>query len=391
MIMRYWKKPSNVLSAWWKKKVSFGNIKNGNTMKSPPPSSTGRKRPFSGNFLKNPGKAGPIIKGLNRCLRRGTFRAGVFLLFIFTPLFFSCVALDPVRIPQGTLPVRAAVPEELLPRWLPFARGIDYFEGRILEPRLELWALRVDLAEPSLRIVVSGEEPLGGLIREGHIPSTKVSSFVKSRRCAAGINTNPFRPVSGQEGEDREIIGVTISGGIMVARPNPAYDALVFYAGGKAAILSQAEIDPGGAVQNAVGGFSIILRKETIPQRLSGAGGAPRHPRSAAGLSADGGTLYLLVIDGRRPGSRGATERETGLLLKQLGAADGLNFDGGGSTALALRYPNGRVRAVNTPIHNGVPRQERGVATCLGIALTPENPPPETLAQPATSVRRLRK
>ncbi|MDR3020602.1 MAG: phosphodiester glycosidase family protein, partial [Treponema sp.] len=93
-----------------------------------------------------------------------------------------------------------------------------------------------------------------------------------------------------------------------------------------------------------------------------------RHPRSAAGISADGNTLYLIVIDGRRAGSIGGTENETALLLLALGAYNGINFDGGGSSALALRYPDGKTRAANTPIHGNIPGQERAVAGCLGIS-----------------------
>jgi exopolysaccharide biosynthesis protein len=74
-----------------------------------------------------------------------------------------------------------------------------------------------------------------------------------------------------------------------------------------------------------------------------------------------------VVIDGRRPGSVGATEVETALLLRALGSADGINFDGGGSSAMALRYPDGKVRTVNTPVHGGVAGSERAVAGCLGI------------------------
>jgi exopolysaccharide biosynthesis protein len=77
-----------------------------------------------------------------------------------------------------------------------------------------------------------------------------------------------------------------------------------------------------------------------------------------------------VVIDGRRAGSVGATEAETALLLRALGAADGINFDGGGSTALALRYPDGKIRTVNTPVHGGVVGSERAVAGCLGIQET---------------------
>ncbi len=62
-----------------------------------------------------------------------------------------------------------------------------------------------------------------------------------------------------------------------------------------------------------------------------------RHPRTAVGVSADGRTLYLLVIDGRQPDfSAGATLAELAGLLTSEGAAAVYNLDGGGSTAMAL-------------------------------------------------------
>ncbi|MDR0451331.1 MAG: phosphodiester glycosidase family protein [Treponema sp.] len=266
----------------------------------------------------------------------------------------------------------------MLPRWEPFAedaaRALFLFEGKIREPRLELWALRVDLKAPGLRIVVSGPEASGEEFREGHIPSTTVSRFTGQYKCLAGINANPFSPVSGKIGEDRIIDGIVVADGFVVARPNPAFDALVFYedAGGgavRAAIVNQGELAASlEGIRNAVGGFSTVLRDGEIVERLLAPGAAlPRHPRSAAGLSADGRYLYLLAVDGRRIGSVGATEAELALILRQLGAADGLNFDGGGSTSLALRYPDGKVRPVNTPIHKQIPGWERGVSACLGI------------------------
>jgi exopolysaccharide biosynthesis protein len=94
-----------------------------------------------------------------------------------------------------------------------------------------------------------------------------------------------------------------------------------------------------------------------------------RHPRSAAGLCADGKYLYLVVIDGRRLGSIGATQLETALLLRSLGCHTGLNFDGGGSSALAIRYPDGSVKTVNTPGGFG---WERTVTGCIGISLSTE-------------------
>jgi hypothetical protein len=214
----------------------------------------------------------------------------------------------------------------------------------------------------------------------GTVPSTRVSSFVRDYGLIAGINTVPFDPVSAREGEARTIVGIVISDGIQSSPPRPEYDALVFYESGRADIVNQGASFEG--VRHALGGFRIILENGELPSRLrpgenagtAEAPQAPRHPRSAAGISPDGLTLYLLVIDGRRLRSVGATEAETGLILKALGADKGLNFDGGGSSALALGFPDGSVKTVNIPIHSGIPGKERAVASCLGIRLTPNSP-----------------
>jgi exopolysaccharide biosynthesis protein len=299
------------------------------------------------------------------------------LLLFFISLLFSCASISPLATPPEAFPLRAAVPGELAPQWEAFAPGIDYFEGRIAKPRLELWALRVDLGNPALEIVVNGDAQLNGDGSgegRGVIPSATVSGFVRDYGCVAGINANPFDRVSAKVGEPRTISGIALAEGFLAAAPHPRFDALVFYQDGSAAIVNQGSLDDEAlsSIRNAVGGFYEVLRDGALPARLLAQGGKPaRHPRSAAGLSADGRTLYLLAVDGRRPGSVGATEEELGIILKQLGADDGLNFDGGGSTALALRHADGRIRPVNTPIHGMIPGTERAVATCLGIRVKP--------------------
>ena len=223
---------------------------------------------------------------------------------------------------------------------------------------MEFFAVRADLSDPALLIVAGGAG-------EGGTVSAKVSSFVRGNNLLAGINALPFDRVSGREGEPRINAGLVISDGVMLSRPHHEFDALVFFDDKSAAIASQSEIGSMENILHAVGGFRRILRNgEAVPrvQSLNS-----RHPRSAAGLSADGVYLYLLVIDGRRPRSRGATELETALLLRSLGASDALNLDGGGSSALALRSPDGKVRVVNTPVHGRIPGRERAVAGCLGF------------------------
>jgi hypothetical protein len=64
--------------------------------------------------------------------------------------------------------------------------------------------------------------------------------------------------------------------------------------------------------------------------------GVRRNPRTLAGVAADGRVL-LVAIDGRRPGfSVGASFVESAGVLQALGAADGVNLDGGGSTTFTL-------------------------------------------------------
>jgi exopolysaccharide biosynthesis protein len=224
--------------------------------------------------------------------------------------------------------------------------------------------VRIDLTAPDLRVVVKG-----GAYGSVKTLSTKVSSFVSDNQLAAGINAVPFYTSSEEEGKPITNTGIVVSGGVLIAPPHPRYDALVWYTDGSVSIVSQPEIHSVEEIENAVGGFYQILKANELTGRVLDR--ESRHPRSAAGISSDSRYLYLLAIDGRRFGSAGTTEAETALLLKALGCWDGINLDGGGSSSLALRYPDGTVRVVNTPVHDGVPGRERAVAGCLGFALNP--------------------
>jgi len=287
-------------------------------------------------------------------------------LFIFNfSLFISCTTFSHVEGP-------AASPEAVSVQWTPLqVPGLDYFAGKVSRPRIEFYALRVDLGAANLRIVAA-PGGLGKINRAWRIVSTRVSSFVRDYGLIAGINALPFAPSSDIEGEPRINVGLVIADGITFSPPHNSFDALVFYKDGHAAIAAQSEIKDLDSIENAVGGFYRILEHGELAPRvlnMSDSAGAkhPRHPRSAAGISPDNKFLYLIVIDGRQIKSIGSTEAETALLLKALGATEAINFDGGGSSALAIRYPDGQIRVVNSPIHGNIPGRERAVAGCLGI------------------------
>lgn len=113
-------------------------------------------------------------------------------------------------------------------------------------------------------------------------------------------------------------------------------------------------------VDELVGGFPLLLLDgrpvlDRVPA-IREAFALRRHPRSAVAIRPDG-TVLLVVVDGRQPGhSDGMTLPELTDLLLELGAADALNLDGGGSSALVLRG-----ELVNRPSDP----EERAVANAL--------------------------
>jgi hypothetical protein len=116
--------------------------------------------------------------------------------------------------------------------------------------------------------------------------------------------------------------------------------------------------EDGPPLRFAVGGFPILRDGAPLPGLDAGA----LAPRTSAGVSADGRTVYLVVVDGRSEASSGVSVAELAELLRSFGAADAVNLDGGGSSAMVTREPGDegtRVRNVPSdgrqrPVPNGV-------------------------------------
>jgi hypothetical protein len=92
-----------------------------------------------------------------------------------------------------------------------------------------------------------------------------------------------------------------------------------------------------------------------------------REPRTAIGVSRDRRTLILAVVDGRSSRSVGMTLAELAVLMRDLGAEDALNLDGGGSTTMWLRSDG----VVNTPSDGS----QREVANHLAVQAGGAGPP----------------
>jgi hypothetical protein len=110
----------------------------------------------------------------------------------------------------------------------------------------------------------------------------------------------------------------------------------------------------------AVGGFPILAGG----QPLSGLDAVTLAPRTAAGASADGRTVYLLAVDGRTASSTGMSVADEANLLRSLGAAVAVNLDGGGSTTMAVADPGQDDVVIRNTPSDGT---ERAVANGIGV------------------------
>lgn len=103
-----------------------------------------------------------------------------------------------------------------------------------------------------------------------------------------------------------------------------------------------------GKLEYAVS-FSHYLIQNGVCCIALGQGDTSLEPRSAFGVT-ETGALVLLAIDGRQDGySGGANNRETALVLADLGVKTGVNLDGGGSTNLSVCGSDGEIVTINRP------------------------------------------
>ena len=133
-------------------------------------------------------------------------------------------------------------------------------------------------------------------------------------------------------------------------------------------------------VVQAVGGGSMLVRGGEIFTDPADEGFKPdfylnRHPRTAAGVTSSG-ELLLVTVDGRQYFSQGMTIAELAQLMKDLGAVDAINLDGGGSTSLSIRgaVVNSPSEGTERPVANMLIVQANQPEAASGIKFTDANP-----------------
>jgi hypothetical protein len=265
----------------------------------------------------------------------------------------------------------AATPAPARDRWLAPVRAVRVLHRTTHHPDgapLVLHAAYIDLCDPAVAFRVTAPE-------EARQP---VSRWARRAGVAVAINGDFF------DGHPSRPLGPTRGRGVWwPPRPVFYYGALVAMGDGLPVRIEDIPEEGGAGIAGVGPEFTEVLasqehvvsRGQVRLSRFVNHGG--RNPRSGLGLSADGHTLILVAIDGRRGGSAGATTPELARALIELGAYEGVRLDGGGSSSLFVRG----VGVVNTP-SDGF---ERAVANHLGITVRTDAAPGQPAARCAAT------
>lgn len=277
------------------------------------------------------------------------------------------------------------------PTWMNGPIRVTAVEGKCEDGPVRGLVALVDLADPRVQVVVTG--PIEGPATEGtEARLLPTDTWIAQTGCTLALNGNYFgrlpeddtllsRTRPWTEGEEVDILGLSVSDGRVVSparlwenQPDPC---VVFDSDGRARIgfFTGITRDDQVAVRQGLSGFgrtdeeprtgTMLVEKGVNTGKTAKTQPLRRHPRTAAGVSADGRTLILATIDGRQPEhSVGLTLPELAQLMIAHGAFDAVNLDGGGSTSLIFEAA-GSERVTNKPSEG----KFRAVANHLGIRL----------------------
>lgn len=207
--------------------------------------------------------------------------------------------------------------------WEPVGPGVSYrhYAGE----KTDVHVVRVDLTNEEIRVIATRESERG----------LRVSDYARKNKALIAVNADYFD-------QKMKPVGLAIGPcGQWEGTKDTEREGVVAIGDGRARIDAQKAVmdPPEDWVGAAVSGWPLIVNEcaALTAKELPGSDAFTRapHPRSAAGVSKDGKTLYLVVADGRREGVPGMTLAELAEFMRnELDVCSAMNFDGGGSTAM---------------------------------------------------------
>ena len=270
-----------------------------------------------------------------------------FFLIISTVFFLSgCASSKNASSARTILSDFDFIPEQFL--WEPVAGGIERFDFENPNIPLIYHIVKIHLDNENLQLVYFPDETTKKSI-SGKFTGMKTSVFAKKTDCTVAINASPF------DGRffKKKIVGIHSFNKTVFSGANNKYAAIGFSnsqndAGYIATVIQNQTESLANDFDFCFGGFFVVLKDGEVQNSFT-----PNYnSRSGAGISKDGKTLYLLVVEGENKNqSIGLTYPQCGQIFYSAGCYDALEFDGGGSTQLCineqsiLNYKTSRVQA----------------------------------------------
>jgi exopolysaccharide biosynthesis protein len=250
-----------------------------------------------------------------------------------------------IPVPASSFAVSAVT----VGRYTPVYVGVDQAQVTVPGKHASVaYAMRVDLKAPGIRFMST---PHAG---QKETISDTSKDFAREQHLQVAINAGFFAPCCSEKPEEKDVQGLAIAEGKMVSPRNTGEtyrDALMITEDNVATIAPVTESTDLSRVYTAVTGSAVIV---THGRNTGGVNTLNKasygNPRTVVGLSRDGRYLYLVAIDGRKPGySFGTTNTESATIMIALGAYTAINLDGGGSTSMVREDAAGKVVTVNKP------------------------------------------
>lgn len=286
-------------------------------------------------------------------------------------LFLSCVS-RPQFTPEDEellYPLSAYIPESF--DWQELSPGIYRCDFKNPDFPVIWHAVKIDLTLEGLKLVCFPDQSTVAQISGdsyGEVPQPfiykgiRTQEFARLYDCTVAVNLSPFAGKNGKWdlpaklGSVRQLVGVHLADGLMISKPLSRYAGLYFKreTGSEGKSAWRASIEKNQSEKTAAGsdfafgGFYVVLENGNVEQ-----GFLRNHDsRTGAGISEDGRTLYLLVVEGENQlKSQGLSYPQCGEIFKAMGCSDALEMDGGGSSELCingrsvLSYSNFRTQA----------------------------------------------
>ncbi len=242
--------------------------------------------------------------------------------------------------------------------WKPIFKGVDRAVGTnypdSMIPRLQVAnCVRVDLTDPDVQFFTT-PRATNYVAESRETTSLTVSNFLQRYGLQVACTANFYNSAQGYDpnaaGVACEVYGLSMCTGQVVSVPDFGPDsnnryASILFTTNKIPSLILSNGPPGtntAGIYTAVSGYYPVLTNgvvlgEVLRTLYPDETIHDVNPRTVFGLSQDRRYFYMLIIDGRQSGySDGALDGDSGLWLLQFGGWDGIDMDGGGSTAMYM-------------------------------------------------------